>query len=220
MGPSEIRHSMTGVDRPNSTRHQQQLQDLFETASLTDTDSVPGMDRRTRRRLLVWRSHTTDPTPNAPDLSVSRVRRAMHLHQRARMVSPRLATQATLVDDMGRFRSDPRLYVCQAPGALIRVSTCGSILGPFWVHFGSILGPFWVHSGSILGPFWVHSGSILGPFWVHFGSILGPFWVHSGSILGPFWVHSGSILGPFWVHSGSILGPFWVHSGSILGPFV
>ena len=106
---------------------------------------------------------------------------------------------------------DPRSHVCQAPGALICVSPCGSILGPFWVHSGSILGPFWVHSGSILGPFWVHSGSILGPFWVHSGSILGPFWVHSGSILGPFWVHSGSILGPFWVHSGSILGPFWVH---------
>ena len=51
---------------------------------------------------------------------------------------------------------DPRLYVCQARGALIRVSTCGSILGSYWVHFGSILGPFWVHCGSILGPFWVH----------------------------------------------------------------
>ena len=69
--------------------------------SESDTDSVPGTDQRTRRRLsLVWRSHTTDPTPNAPDLSVSRVRRAMHLHQRARMAPPRLATQATLVDDM------------------------------------------------------------------------------------------------------------------------
>ena len=88
-------------------------------------------------------------------------------------------------------RGDPRLYVCQAPGAFIRVSTCGSILCPFWVHFGSILGPFWVHFGSILGPFCVHFGSILGPFWVHFGSILGPFWVHCGSILGPFWVHFG-----------------------------
>ena len=54
---------------------------------------------------------------------------------------------------------DPRLYVCQAPGALICVSPCGSILGPVWVQFGSILGPFWVHFGSILGPFWVHLGS-------------------------------------------------------------
>ena len=70
--------------------------------SESDTDSVPGMDRRTRRRLsLVWRSHTMDPTPNAPDLSVSRVRRAMEVHQSARMVSPRSATQATQVDDMG-----------------------------------------------------------------------------------------------------------------------
>ena len=56
---------------------------------------------------------------------------------------------------------DPRLYVCQAPDALICVSPCGSILGPFWVHLGSILGPFWVHFGSILGPFWVHFGSII-----------------------------------------------------------
>ena len=32
-------------------------------------------------------------------------------------------------------QGDPRSYVCQAPGALIRVSTCGSILGPL----GSIL---------------------------------------------------------------------------------
>ena len=31
---------------------------------------------------------------------------------------------------------DPRLYVCQAPGALIRVSTCGSILGPFLKGLG------------------------------------------------------------------------------------
>ena len=31
----------------------------------------------------------------------------------------------------------PRLHVCQAPGALVRVSTCGSN----WVHFGSISGP-------------------------------------------------------------------------------
>ena len=59
---------------------------------------------------------------------------------------------------------DPRSCVCQAPNAFICVSPCGSILGPFWVHFGSILGPFWVHFGSILGPFWVHFGSILGPF--------------------------------------------------------
>ena len=29
------------------------------------------------------------------------------------------------------------------------VSPCGSVLGPFWVHFGSISGPFWVHFGSI-----------------------------------------------------------------------
>ena len=77
---------------------------------------------------------------------------------------------------------DPRLYVCQTPNAFICVSSSGSILGPFWVHFGSILGPLWVQFGSILGPVW-------GPFWVHFGSILGPFWVHFGSILGPFWVH-------------------------------
>ena len=41
----------------------------------------------------MWRSHTTDPTRNAPDLSVSRVRRAIQVHQRAQMVSPRLATQ-------------------------------------------------------------------------------------------------------------------------------
>ena len=99
-------------------------------------------------------------------------------------------------DECGRPLGDPRLYVCQAPGALICASPCGSILGPFWVHFGSILGPCWVHVGSMLGPFWVHFGSILGPFWVHFGSILGPFWVHFGSILGPFW-------GPFGVHVGS-----------------
>ena len=45
---------------------------------------------------------------------------------------------------------DPRLYVCQAPNAFICVSPCGSILGPFGVHFGSIRGPFWVHFGSIL----------------------------------------------------------------------
>ena len=56
-----------------------------------------------------------------------------------------------------RPEGDPRLYVCQAPGALIRVSTCGSILG-------SILGPSCVHIGSNLGPFCVHFGSILGPF--------------------------------------------------------
>ena len=108
-----------------------------------------------------------------------------------------------LCQEYNRKSGDPRLYVCQAPGALI----CGVTV---WVHFG-------VHFGSILGPFW-------GPFWVHFGSMLGPCWVHVGSILGPFWVHVGGsmlgpILGPFWVHSGSILGPFWVHSGSILGPF-
>ena len=30
------------------------------------------------------------------------------------------------------------------------VYMCGSILGPFWVHFGSILGPFWIHFGSIM----------------------------------------------------------------------
>ena len=52
-----------------------------------------------------------------------------------------------------RFWCEPRLYVCQTPGALIRVSTCGSILG----HFGSTMGPFWVHVGSILGP----SGNML-----------------------------------------------------------
>ena len=82
----------------------------FVRDSESDTDSVPGIDRRTRRRLsLVWRSHTTDPTPNAPDLSVSRVRRAMEVHQRTRMVSPRLATQATQVDDMGdSFRDGMR----------------------------------------------------------------------------------------------------------------
>ena len=51
---------------------------------------------------------------------------------------------------------DPPLYVCQALGALIRVSTCGSILGPFGVHFG---GPFWVH-------FWVHFGDASSGFWV------------------------------------------------------
>ena len=50
---------------------------------------------------------------------------------------------------------DPRLYVCQAPGPLICVSPCGSILGPFWVHFGSIWVPIW-------GPFFF--GSIFGPF--------------------------------------------------------
>ena len=81
---------------------------------------------------------------------------------------------------------DPRLYVCQAPNAFICVSPCGSIFGPFLVHFGSILGPFRVHFGSISGPFRVHFGSILGPFWVHFGSISGPFGVHLGSIWGPF----------------------------------
>ena len=32
------------------------------------------------------------------------------------------------------FLGVPRLYVCQASGALIRVSTCGSSLGPVWVH--------------------------------------------------------------------------------------
>ena len=75
--------------------------------SESDNDSVPGIDRRTRRRLsLVWRSHTTDSVPeqnHVPDLSLSRARRPMQLvHQRSRMVSPRLATQATLVDsDMG-----------------------------------------------------------------------------------------------------------------------
>ena len=42
------------------------------------------------------------------------------------------------------FSGDPRLHVCQAPNAFICVSPCGSILGPFWVHFGSILGPFGV----------------------------------------------------------------------------
>ena len=47
---------------------------------------------------------------------------------------------------------DPCLCVCQALGALVCVSPCGSILDPFWVH----LGPF----GVILGPFWVHFGSI------------------------------------------------------------
>ena len=72
--------------------------------------------------------------------------------------SSHLGTQRTLVPFV---RGVPRLYVCQAPNAFICVSPCGSILGPFWVHFGSILGPF-------LGPFWVHFGSILGPFWVHF----------------------------------------------------
>ena len=56
---------------------------------------------------------------------------------------------------------DPRLYVCQAPGAFICVSPCGSILGPFWVHSGSILGPFEVHLESIWGPFGVYFGSIL-----------------------------------------------------------
>ena len=32
---------------------------------------------------------------------------------------------------------DLRLCVCQAPGAFICVSPCGSILGPVWVHLGS-----------------------------------------------------------------------------------
>ena len=63
---------------------------------------------------------------------------------------------------------DPRSCVCQAPNAFTCVSPCGSILGPFWVHFGSILGPFWVHFGSILGPFL----DLLGPFWVHFAHCL------------------------------------------------
>ena len=46
---------------------------------------------------------------------------------------------------------DPPFYVCQVLGALIRVSTCGSILGPFGVHFGSILGPFWWCIFRVLG---------------------------------------------------------------------
>ena len=41
-----------------------------------------------------------------------------------------------------RTLGDPPLYVCQAPNAFVCVSSSGSILGPFWVHFGSILGPF------------------------------------------------------------------------------
>ena len=51
-----------------------------------------------------------------------------------------------LFDSLG----DPRLYVSQAPGAQKRVSTCGSILGPFWVHVGSMSGPCRVHVGSIV----------------------------------------------------------------------
>ena len=54
---------------------------------------------------------------------------------------------------------DPHSCVCQTPNAFTRVSPCGSILGPIWVHFGSILGPFWVNLGSMLGP-----ESISGPF--------------------------------------------------------
>ena len=50
-----------------------------------------------------------------------------------------------------KFSFEPRFFVCQAPGALIRVSTCGVLHDTFWFHFGSILGPFWVHVGSIWG---------------------------------------------------------------------
>ena len=81
--------------------------------SKSDTDSVPGIDQMTRRRFsLVWRSQTADSFPeqnHAPDLSVSRARRPMQLvHPRSRMVSIRLATQATLVNnDMGdSFRDE------------------------------------------------------------------------------------------------------------------
>ena len=40
--------------------------------SESDTDSVAGIDRRTRRRLsLVWRSHTTDPIREMHQTGVS-----------------------------------------------------------------------------------------------------------------------------------------------------
>ena len=68
------------------------------------------------------------------------------------LVGPKLA-KVELAEVELNILGDPRLHVCQAPNAFICVSPCGSILGPFWVHFGSILGPFWVHFGSILGPF-------------------------------------------------------------------
>ena len=75
---------------------------------------------------------------------------------------------------LSRNLAHPRLYVCQAPGALICVSPCGSKLGPgFWVHSGCD----WTQHGCILGPFWIHFGSILGslrwgPIGVQLGSIL------------------------------------------------
>ena len=86
--------------------------------------------------------------------------------------------------DIGRSRywpnskkktGDPRLYVCQAPGALICVSPCGSILGPF-------CGPFCCPFSGPFGVCCVHVVSVLCPFLVHLGS---NFW----SILCPFGVH-------------------------------
>ena len=92
---------------------------------------------------------------------------------------------AQILTSKNQSMGDPRLYVCQAPNAFICVSPCGSIFGPFLVHFGSIFGPFLIHFWSIFGPFLVHFWSISGPFRVHFGSMLGPCWVHFGSIWGP-----------------------------------
>ena len=115
-----------------------------------DTDSVPGIDRRTRRRLsLVWRSQTTDSVPqnHAPDLSLSRVRRAMQLeHQRSGMVLPRLATQATLVDsDMGDLFRDER-HRHQAPSRQ-KCSRCPTTQTLSCCHPGRLwcpAGSFWL----------------------------------------------------------------------------
>ena len=70
---------------------------------------------------------------------IRQARRTSECHERC---------TAVLIACLMTLSGDPRLYVCQAPNAFICVSPCGSIFGPFLVHFGSISGPFWVHFGS------------------------------------------------------------------------
>ena len=58
---------------------------------------------------------------------------------------------SVVTDDGEKHSGEPRLYVCQAPGALIRVSTCGVLHDTFWVHLGPY--PKKIILGFILGPF-------------------------------------------------------------------
>ena len=77
-----------------------------------------------------WRSHSCwqKVLCNASVLSAS-INIEQHGHVKVRS----LRQWRPVLSRYG-MRGDPRSYVCQAPGALICVSPCGSIWGPFGVQ--------------------------------------------------------------------------------------